>query len=879
MKPLSSLEIRQKFLEYFEKNDHLKIKASSVVPQNDPTLLFINSGMAPLKSYFLGKEEPPKPRLCNFQPCIRTKDIDDVGDRHHLTIFEMMGSWSIGDYYKERACELAYNLLVGELGFDPKKLYMTVYGGNVSLGIPADTESIEAWKKCGVAEDHIVVLGDDNFWGPAGETGPCGPCTEVFYDTGAEYGPEYKPGKHFDDESRYIEIWNAGVFMELNKQKDGTFTSLPLKSVDTGSGLERLAMVMNGCDSVYETDLMQPLMELSRKLLTSAGQETNMQKVRMLTDHLRAATFILGEGVAPSNEGQGYIPRRLIRKCVAALISNKVENIDFSEMIDKVLELIGDYYPQLRNAKDNILYNVNKELTEFVPIVKNGLDRIDKELEANQSSKKLFPGVVAFELVTTHGLPLEVLKADLEERNIPLDNDEYEAKYNMHKTVSRVISRKGGADEDTLEELISHLPATIFTGYTSEDGEAKVSTLIMGGESVEKATEGSEVLFVTDSTPFYGESGGQVGDCGLANTEKAKLEITDTMKVKNIHIHVAKVVTGELVKNDSIKLNVNNDVRDSIRRNHSATHLLHSALHQVVGKHAVQKGSLVKSDRLRFDFQHHQAVTREELDQVERLVNSWVMANNSGDTDLLEYEEALEKGAMALFGEKYDSKVRVVSFGKESVELCGGTHVKATGDIGLFLIASESSVAKGIRRIEAVTGSSAIKLMQERNDFLRKTSDILSAKPKDFADRIQELKKKSSEKKKEKTNVSLNETKFEKEVTLTLNNSKFFLGQINTDADAIKQLGDQMIDKGEYQMACIVGKDGKAMRAFAWVEKSQSKKIKAGDLLKKVLAPVGGKGGGKPHFAQGGVPKPDEADKIFNAANEELTSWLNEQLS
>ncbi len=879
MKALSSLEIRQKFLEYFEKNDHLKIKASSVVPQNDPTLLFINSGMAPLKSYFLGKEEPPLPRLCNFQPCIRTKDIDDVGDRHHLTIFEMMGSWSIGDYYKERACELAYNLLIKELGFDPKKLYMTVYGGNVALGIPADTESIEAWKKCGVPDDHIVVLGDDNFWGPAGETGPCGPCTEVFYDTGAEYGPEYKPGEHFDDESRYIEIWNAGVFMELNKQKDGSFASLPLKSVDTGSGLERLAMVMNGCDSVYETDLMQPIMDISRRLLTSAGVETSMQKVRMLTDHMRAATFILGEGVAPSNEGQGYIPRRLIRKSVAALISNKVESIDFNEAIEKVLELIGDFYPQLRNAKDTILYNMNKEITEFVPIVKNGLKRIEEELDANASSKNTFPGKVAFELVTTHGLPLEVLKADLLERNIKLDEDEYDVCYNAHKSVSRVISRKGGADEDQLEALVSKFSVTNFTGYDSEKGEGTVLALISEGKIVESIKEGSEVLIIIDSTPFYGESGGQVGDFGSASNDKSQLRIIDTMKVKNIHVHVAKITKGELTTGSSLSLEVDNSNRNAIRRNHSATHLLHSALHQVVGRHAVQKGSLVRTDRLRFDFQHHQAVTRDELDQVERIVNSWIMENKSGETDLLEYEAALEKGAMALFGEKYDAKVRVVSFGSDSVELCGGTHVKSSGDIGLFLIFSEASVAKGIRRIEAVTGNEAVKLMQERNNILRNTADLLSVKPKDFGTKIKELKKKSTEKKKEKKNVSLTETKFEKEITLTVNGAKFFLGQINTEADAIKQLGDQMMDKGEYQFACLVGVDGKTMRAFAWSEKSLSKKLKAGDLLKKILLPVGGKGGGKPHFAQGGAPDASEVDKVFVNTSEELKTWLNDQLS
>ncbi|WP_096908482.1 alanine--tRNA ligase [Halobacteriovorax marinus] len=878
MKKLNSREIREKFLDYFEKHNHLKIKAASVVPQNDPTLLFINSGMAPLKPYFLGKEEPPNKRLCNFQPCIRTKDIDDVGDRHHLTIFEMMGSWSIGDYYKELACSLAYGLLVDELGFDPKRLYFTVYGGNEALGIKPDHESVEAWKKCGVPEDHIVMLGDDNFWGPAGETGPCGPCTEVFFDCGPEYGPEYKPGKHFDDVSRYIEIWNAGVFMELNKKKDGSFTPLPLKSVDTGSGLERLAMVMNGHDSVYETDLMQPLMDISHKLLKSDGSEAFTKKARMLTDHIRAAVFILSEGVTPSNEGQGYIPRRLIRKCVAALMAKKASKIDFSEMVDLIVEMMSDYYPQIKSAKEMITYNLNNEINDFIPIVKTGLELIEKELAENKSSNKSFPGKVAFDLVTTHGLPLDVLKSDLSDREIELDQAEYDKCYEEHRRASRVISRKGASgDQEKVEELVAKLSTTDFVGYETEETTSKVNLLIKDSEKVDSVKEGESFLFTTVKTPFYGESGGQIGDCGWATAGSAKVEIVDTMKVGKIHVHVANVISGEVKDGSEIQLKVDSEIRSDIKRNHSATHLLHAALHKVVGKHAVQKGSLVRSDRLRFDFQNQSAVTKEELDKIEALTNQWIMENSGSETDLLDYDAAIEKGALALFGEKYDSKVRVISFGENSVELCGGTHVSRTGDIGLMLITSESSVAKGIRRIEAVTGREAYKLLQERNNILRKTSELLSVKPSEFESKIQELKKKSSAKKAAPKKVSATDTKFENENKIEVSGQKIFVAQLNDNADVLKDLGDQLLAKGEYKIICLAGNDGKTIRAFSWVGDDLNKKVKAGDLLKELLKPVGGRGGGKPHFAQGGSPDVASMGKIFsNISNVE--SFLKEKL-
>ncbi len=873
MEKLSSLEIRKKFLDYFEKNDHLKIDPSSIVPQNDPTLLFINSGMAPLKNYFLGRETPPSPRLANFQPCIRTKDIDDVGDRHHLTIFEMMGSWSIGDYYKQRACQLAYDLLVKELGFPADRLYFTVYGGNESLGISRDDESIEAWKKCGVPEDHIVVLGDDNFWGPAGDTGPCGPCTEVFFDTGAEYGPEYKPGGHFDDVSRYIEIWNAGVFMELNKQKDGSFKPLPLKSVDTGSGLERLAMVMNGLDSVYETDLLKPLMDLSDELL---GERSDVQTQRMISDHMRASVMILAEGVMPGNEGQGYIPRRLIRKCVAACIARGVNKPNFNKHINKTIEMLGDHYPQLRSAKDSIVYNIEQEVKDFVSTIKTALVHLD----SLDTSSGTIGGKDAFELVTTHGMPYDVVLMFAKDKGLVVDQEKYEQFYEEHRKTSRVISRKSDvtADQEKLEEAFLSEEDTDFLGYESLRNDSKVLK-IFTNSVVSKASVGEHVYFSCVATSFYGESGGQAGDVGFALGKNCKIEIQDTLKIKGTHIHLGKVLEGELNVGDELKLEVDESNRQAIKRNHSATHLLHAALHQVVGKHAVQKGSSVTKERLRFDFQNPKALTRKQLDEIEYIVNGWISDNSKQAMKLCSYEEAIDSGAMALFGEKYDSNVRVISFGADSVELCGGTHVEATGDIGLFLITAESSVAKGIRRIEAISGPSAIKYMQERNNILLEASNELKSRPSEIAEKIKEMKVSMKQKIKEaKESRSSSDIRVDFETSYDVNGVSIYAATMIADAEQIKQRGDDLLNQGKHKVIFLVSKEDSTLRTFVWSHKDVNKKVKAGDALKKLLSPINGRGGGRPNFAQGGSPEVSNVDKLQKYVETDFKDWLSATL-
>ncbi len=872
MEKLSSIQIRQKFLEYFEKNDHLKIPGSSIVPQNDPTLLFINSGMAPLKNYFLGRETPPSPRLANFQPCIRTKDIDDVGDRHHLTIFEMMGSWSIGDYYKEKACQLAYDLLVKELGFPAEKLYFTVYGGNKELGIEKDNESIEGWKKCGVPDDHIIVLGDDNFWGPAGDTGPCGPCTEVFYDTGEEFGPEYKPGGHFDDVSRYIEIWNAGVFMELNKQKDGSFKPLPLKSVDTGSGLERLAMVMNGLESVYETDLMQPLMSLSKSLL---GENSDVKTERMISDHMRASVMILAEGVMPGNEGQGYIPRRLIRKCVAACISRNIEP-NFKGHIDKIVELLADYYPQLKSAHESINYNISQEVKDFVSTIKLALNH----LETLDVKSGVVSGKDAFELVTTHGMPYDVLLMFAKDKGWKVDEKSYDDYYEEHRKTSRVISRKSSlsTDQEKLEEAFLSEPETNFTGYDHSQSKSKIIKIFTSDVS-DNAQKGDTIYFSSDATPFYGESGGQAGDIGFATSNSGKIEIQDTLKIKGTHVHAGVVTEGSIKLSDEVELIVDVEHRNAVMRHHSATHLLHSALHKVIGSHAVQKGSSVTHERLRFDFQNPGPVKKEELDQVEYLVNKWIMENSEQGMKLCSYEEAIDSGAMALFGEKYDSKVRVISFGKDSVELCGGTHVSSTGDIGLFLIASESSVAKGIRRIEAVTGESALKLMQARNTYLKEASEELNAKPNQIASKVKELKTQMKQKIKEaKEAKPKGEVKVDFETSFDIAGTSFYAAFMGAEQEIIKEKGDSLLNQGKYQIVCLVGKEEKTLRTFLWSHADINKKVKAGDALKKILESVNGRGGGRPNFAQGGSPEVENVDKLQKYIENDFKTWLQDQV-
>ena len=858
MKKLSSSEIRDSFLKFFEEKDHLKIASSSIVPKNDNTLLFINAGMAPLKKYFLGLENPKSPRLCNVQPCIRTKDIDDVGDRHHLTIFEMLGSWSIGDYYKDRAVELAYELLVDRLGFDSKRLYATVYKGNSEINLPPDEVSARAWERAGISGDKIIALGEDNFW-TGGDTGPCGPCTEVFYDCGEEFGEAYAGGDFFDTTKRYIEIWNAGVFMEFNRGADGKFSNLPMKSVDTGAGLERLAMIMNGHESVYDTDLLRPILDLSQSLYG-----VGVKKSRMISDHLRAAVFILSEGVLPGNEGQGYIPRRLIRKVVSSLVSSKVTNLDLNPVVDTIIQSLTNTYPHLGARIDLIKHNVKNEVKDFYPVINKGLEKIDKEVKGVKG--EIFPGDMVCDLVTTYGLPFDVIENELNDRGIAIDEEGFEDAMKNHKKISRAIKRSGGDDltDESLVELIRDLPKTEFLGHEFDKGKCAVVGIISKNQFVDEACEGDEVYIIAKKTPFYGESGGQVGDIGSILGDKLNATVKETIKINDIHIHSIKIKSGEIINKKEYEFIVDKDFRDQTKKNHSATHLLHKALHMTLGEHAVQKGSHVTPDRLRFDFAHTSQVKSEELKKIETIVNDFVGENIKRVTEVMDYKKALKKGAMALFGENYSEKVRVVSFDNNSIELCGGTHVCSTGEIGFFVITSEASVAKGIRRIEAVTGKEAVKYFHNQQDILKRSSEFLKVGPEKLYDQVALLKKRLSEERKKKKDDSNISKSYSIEEGFEVSGIIFKFLRLDEDSKSVKTIGDQLIDKGEMDLLIIASQDEKSLKVFSWASKKISAKIKASDLLKEILNPIGGKGGGKANFAQGGGQKLEDFNILIS---------------
>ena len=734
-RPHGSDEIREIFLRFFTQRQHTRIGSASIIPANDPTLLFINAGMAPLKPYFLGEALPPAPDLCNVQPCVRTVDIGDVGDRHHLTFFEMLGSWSIDHYFKARAVELAFELLTQGFGFAVEKLYMTVFRGDDELGIGPDDLSAAAWERVGVPRDHIVYLGaDDNFWS-AGDTGPCGPCTEVFYDTGPEHGPAYRPGAEFDSAGRYIEIWNAGVFMEFNRLPGGTLEPLRFTSVDTGSGLERMAMILQGRDSAYETDLLAPVTEAVRAAF--AGTGARPRDIRIVADHVRASTFILSEGVTPSNEGRGYIPRRLLRKAIATATQAGATGFDLGDVASVVIDHMRHTYPQLAAGRDRTLELLAREQRDFGRVVRRGLDRL-AALDTGPGFE--ITGEDAFTLFTTHGMPADLIRDFAAERGGSVDERRFGELFAEHRVLSRGAPDLGpgdgsrrdgraGADPGLIAAL--DLAPTRFLGHHHLTAVAEVVALAGPRGLADRLAAGQSGLVVFDQTPFYAEGGGQVGDTGHVTGHRPaagpglSARVTDTRGAGGVHVHAVEVTGGALSVGDTVDLAVDAARRRSIMRNHSGTHLLHAALRQVLGEHVRQAGSLVAPDRLRFDFLHPQALSDDEIERVERLVNAEVLDNAEAATEVRPYQDAIRAGAIAFFGEKYGDDVRVVSFGDFSTELCGGTHVRGTAEVGLFLIVSEGSIGSGVRRIEAVTGETAVQRTLERDKLLRGLSTRL----------------------------------------------------------------------------------------------------------------------------------------------------------
>ena len=838
MRNLTSNEIAEAFLRFFTQREHRIIEGVSLLPRHDPTLLFINSGMAPLKDYLLGIAEPPLPRLCNVQPCLRTTDIDDVGDRHHLTYFEMLGSWSIGDYYKEKAIELAYELLVDVLQFDPQRLYATVFKGDSELGLPPDEISAGVWEKQGIAVERIVALGrEDNFWGPAGKFGPCGPCTEVFYDCGAQFGEAYQQGGEFDTTERYIEIWNAGVFIELNKTEHDGFQPLPLRSVDTGSGLERMAMIMNGHDDVYQTDTLRPIVEII------AQQYPDLRQQRVISDHLRAATMIMAEGSAPSNSGAGYVLRRLLRKSIAIALAAGGDCRVFDDAVVQVIATMQERYPRLQQSADFIRSRGQREIAAFEPVVQAGLRLLDGKLQKLKSTRGV-PASHVFELVATHGLPLEIIRVYLERRGFSFSASAYEDEVAKHKQVSRAGQKERGVD--TLLSLVQGVPATEFLGYQQLQATSVVLALIADEAKVSTVQGEAEFFFVVAATPFYAEAGGQIGDSGTAKTPQATLQVLDVQKKDDIYLHRARLTTGTLRGGEQLDLRVDEARRLAIRRNHSVTHLVQSALRNTLGTHIAQKGSYVDEHKFRFDFQHDKAMTQAECQAVETQVNAWIWQNLARTTEVLPYNEAIKKGALFMPGENYHEKVRTVSFGAPSVELCGGTHVEATGEIGLMQIVSEASIAKGIRRVEGVTGRVALQAQQQTARLLQQACELLTVGRDGLLERITKLKAKPSKVGRERK-AATDELSFK-----TANQQH---------TACIAQLTGESEAK-ELRTACWEKLNGNAVAVLFSLQAdtyriaiATTSKLSARVVLADFFKHIAGRGGGKDNCAQGGGPK------------------------
>ncbi|MGO1233798.1 MAG: alanine--tRNA ligase, partial [Marinobacter sp.] len=734
---MKTAELRQAFLEYFRQQGHTIVPSSSLVPADDPTLLFTNAGMNQFKDLFLGREERDYTRATTTQKCVRAggkhNDLENVGytARHH-TFFEMLGNFSFGDYFKREAINYAWTFLTDEqwLNLPKEKLWITVYA--------EDDEAFDIWnKEIGVPAERIIRIGDnkgaryasDNFW-QMGDTGPCGPCSEIFYDHGPEVagGP---PGSPEEDGDRYIEIWNV-VFMQYNRTADGEMLNLPKPSVDTGMGLERITAVLQGVHSNYEIDLFQDLLKAASDIL--GGVDTTEASLRVVADHIRSCAFLISDGVMPSNEGRGFVLRRIIRR--AARHGNKLGATQpfFYKLTGALVELMGDAFPQLVSSRKQIEKVLQQEEEQFAKTLDKGLRLLEQDIAELKGSE--IPGETVFTLYDTYGFPVDLTNDIARERGLSLDYEGYEKAMEAQRARARAAS-KFGIDYNAAG--ISIDGTTEFTGYDHIDGQGRIRTVLVDGEE-RNAEAGDECVVVLERTPFYAESGGQVGDTGLLTWSGGRFKVTDTQKEGDNHLHVGTLIEGELLPGLEVDARIDHARRERIKRNHSATHLLHAALRKVLGEHVSQKGSLVDPDKLRFDFSHFEAVTADELKEIERQVNEQILQNTPVDIDVTDMETAQQKGAMALFGEKYGDEVRVLSMGSDrySVELCGGTHVSRTGDIGLFRITSESGISSGVRRIEAVTGFGALEWLNDTENTLRETAKLVKATRDTVVEKVQQ---------------------------------------------------------------------------------------------------------------------------------------------
>jgi len=873
---MTTAEIRHKFLDYFNSKGHEIVASSSLVPGNDPTLLFTNAGMVQFKDVFLGQDKRSYSTATSSQRCVRAggkhNDLENVGytARHH-TFFEMLGNFSFGDYFKRDAIKYAWTFLTEVLELPAEKLWITVYAD--------DSEAASIWlDEMGVSADRFSRIGDkpggkpnesDNFWS-MGDTGPCGPCTEIFYDHGEDI-PGGPPGTPEEDGDRYIEIWNL-VFMQYNRDKSGKMDPLPKPSVDTGMGLERLAAILQNGHSNYDIDLFQALIAAAAK--ETGNNDLAHSSLKVIADHIRSCAFLIVDGVLPSNEGRGYVLRRIIRRALRHGHKLGQNDLFFYKLVSTLVDQMGEAYPELAKAQTDIEKALKLEEQRFAETLDKGMKILEEGI--SDIKDKQIPGEMVFKLYDTYGFPVDLTADIARERNLTLDMQGYEKAMEAQREQAR-SSSKFGLDYN---DAISTDAETSFTGYDHLEDQSEVEALFKAGQPVESIVAGDEAVVVLKQTPFYAESGGQVGDTGLLSNDNCRFDVMDTQKQAKAFIHIGSLAEGSLKVGDTLRAVIDAERRDATIRNHSATHLMQAALRNVLGAHVQQKGSLVDHEKLRFDFSHNEAVNADQLFELERVVNQEIRCNLQTDAEVMAIADAKAKGAMALFGEKYGDEVRVISMGDFSIELCGGVHVKRTGDIGSFKIIAETGIASGVRRIEAITGIAAVDYANQQSNKINKLSSLLKASSDEVESKLEQVISKLKAQEKEISQLkSKMATQTGGDLTadaVEIDGIKVLAVKLDgIDSKSLRDTMDQLKNKLGSCAIVLATAEGSKVSLCAGVSKNQIKRIKAGDLVNMVASQVGGKGGGRPDMAMAGGSQPENLDVALASVKD----WIKQQLA
>ncbi|ADL11958.1 alanine--tRNA ligase [Acetohalobium arabaticum] len=868
---MTSKEIRQKFLDYFESKGHLILPSAPLVPQNDPSLLWINAGMTPFKPYFNGQATPPKTRIVTSQKCIRTNDIGNVGktDRHH-TFFEMLGNFSFGDYFKEEAIKWSYDFLVNEIELKQDRLWISIYKD--------DEEAFEIWKnKIGIPTERIVRMGkDENFWQIG--TGPCGPCSEIHYDLGAEFGCSDNCDFGCDCD-RYREVWNL-VFTQYDYTEDGEYKTLPSKNIDTGMGLERLASIIQQVDSNFETDLFIPIIEFISEHTEYDYESSDEIKsaYRVIADHIRSVTLAIGDGVLPSNEGRGYIIRRVLRRAVRYAKKLDLKLPFLHRIVPVVVDIMGNEYTEIADKEEQIKKTIKSEEVKFQETLDQGmviLEELIDELEGE--GREVIPGDEVFTLYDTYGFPKELTEEIAQERGYRIDSEGFEEAMEEQRARARAAQKDhdwSSAEIELFKELRDEIEMPEFVGYTQPECETEVVKIIKDNELVDSLSAGEEGQVVLTKTPFYAESGGQIGDKGALLSDDITVTVVDTQEKAELISHQVVIEAGKLSVGDKLTAKIQTDQRIYIRRNHTATHLLHQALRDILGEHVDQSGSLVTPERLRFDFTHFEAVSEEELKEIEERVNQVIRKNLEVEVLKTTLEEAKKMGAAALFSEQYDDEVRVIKIGDYSLELCGGTHVDAAGEINLFKITSEGGIAAGVRRIEAVTGKEALNYINQQEDILKEAAAALKANPEEVVEKIEKLQSKIKD-------LEAEVTKFKNKLADSqadevasdieeINGINVVLEEVEgLDAEGLRTMGDNIKEELDSGIIILASKLGEKVLFVSLVtDDLVDEGYNAGQIIGEVARVAGGGGGGRPDMAQAGGSQPDKLDAAFKKARE-----------